>query len=77
MSAKSNARRRGRDIRKKTGIPLPVAMRAGKLIESGREHLIQTLPLFEGFFHVKAFTCGCCAPEKRLIGPKGDIFIGF
>lgn len=67
---KSQGRKLGKLIRKETGLPLPIAMRAAKLIVRGRvwdivsEHRV---PRF--------FDCGpdCCGFKGYVLsGPKGE-----
>jgi hypothetical protein len=67
---KAQGRTLGKLIRKETGLALPLAMRAAKLIVRGREWDISSELRFPRYFG-----CGpeCCGFEGWVLrGPKGD-----
>ena len=67
---KAQGRTLGKLIRRETGLPLPIAMRAAKLIVRGRQWDISDeirLPRW--------FGCGpdCCGfAGYKLVGPRGE-----
>ena len=73
------SRERGKRIRKATGLSLPIAMRAGHLIERGRGGTyLPSFDLTEKFVQGIAFSCGadCCGWKGyALVGPKGEYSI--
>lgn len=73
MTKKDEARAKGREIRRKTGIPLPLAMLAGKKIVRGKSHEISRDSRFADFLrYVPGCGDGCCSGYSELEGPKGD-----
>lgn len=87
MSIKSKGRTKGREIRRATGLPFGVSMRAGKLLVRGRGFDIihrtasegKTDP-FAGIVHTVQFDCGaeCCGIHyHKLVGPKGEYRINY
>ncbi len=86
-TVKKRARNRGKVIRRETGLPLPVCMRAAKLIERGRgcdiiygilnteTNVRAFAPIFEGVVKANYFSCGaeCCGSNGyKLKGPRGE-----
>lgn len=72
---KDQARAKGREIRRETGIPLPLAMLAGKRIVRFRVNDIMNDLRFAAFVSRRAL-CGdvsCCGTIPVLTGPKGSI----
>lgn len=74
MTKKKAARNLGKHIRSATGVPLPVAMQAAKLIVRSRAYELRYTDksVFVGFIKYDIF-CECCGPENwRIEGPRGD-----
>ena len=74
MTKKKYRRDLGKRIRRATGVPLPVAMQAAKLIASDRTYDLKLgdRALFTGWIKSDVF-CTCCGPENwRIEGPKGE-----
>jgi len=70
---KDKARAEGRKIRRETGIPLPLAMLAGKRLVRGRSYELIHDARFDGMIK-EIHTCSCCGPEGHsLFGPKGEV----
>ena len=75
MTIKKRARARGKRIRQETGLPLPIAMRAAKLLERGRGYDLISHPLIESHVKYNYFSCGpeCCGSNGyKLVGPRGE-----
>jgi hypothetical protein len=75
MTAKKRRRNLGKTIRQKTGLPLPVAMRAAKLIDRGDRWDLSTHPLTMDHTKAVSFSCGpeCCGFKGYvLVGPRGE-----
>jgi hypothetical protein len=81
MKLKKQRRKLGKEIRSKTGVDLPIAMRVAKLIIRNGSAAVYDIPylkLLEGSnAHVRdvPFFCGfeCCGREyAELVGPKGS-----
>jgi hypothetical protein len=75
MLRKYQARKIGKEIRKATGLPLPVCQRAGNLIVRDRAIEMLSLPMFSGHIEVTVFPCGmdCCGVDGHVLsGPKGS-----
>ncbi len=71
MSIKSKGRKLGRQVRKETGLPFPIAMRAGKLLARNRMWELSQHETFQSI----PFDCGleCCGPSHyAIVGPKGQ-----
>ena len=72
---KSKGRSIGRVIRRATGIPLPIAMRIGRMIAQDR-YVGDIEARFPEVLSSTVYTCGdkCCSYPKFLLkGPKGVI----
>lgn len=77
MTSKKRRFRLGKRIRLETGLPLPVCMRAAKLIDRGDslDIIYGNLTIFSGVTATSYFSCGpdCCGPEGyKLVGPRGE-----
>lgn len=86
MTAKKRRRNLGKKIRQETGLPLPVCMRAAKLIDRGDStDMIYgrrtpdgewRVPVqFIGLVQTNFFSCGpeCCGSNGyKLVGPRGS-----
>ncbi len=74
MTMKDRARAKGREIRRLTGIPLPLAMLAGKRIVRNRSFDIHTDERFKEYVKARQL-CGdgCCGYTYTLVGKKGQI----
>jgi len=77
MTAKKRRRNLGKRIRQETGLPLPVCMRAAKLIDrgDGYDMVYKDMPLFSGCVQTNYFFCGpeCCGSNGyKLVGPRGE-----
>jgi hypothetical protein len=71
-------KKRGRDlgkiIRRETGVPLPVAMQAGKLLVRDRRYdiIYDGKSIFAGYTRSVVY-CECCGPDHHLlVGPRGE-----
>lgn len=76
MTTKKRARALGKKIRSITGLPLPIAMRFGKLIVRGREWDAMENPKLKDHIKHESFPCGaqCCGSRGPVIrGPKGAV----
>jgi propanediol utilization protein len=76
MSIKSEGRRLGRNIRRITGIPLPVSLRMGKMIAQDK-HFSEFKEKFpDNVIHDTSF-CGpgkCCVYSTiTFVGPRGSL----
>lgn len=75
MTRKKRIRKLGKEIRKVTGIKLPVAMMAAKLIVQERHFDLQYHETTRADVHQLPFWCGweCCGGSGKfqLVGPKG------
>lgn len=86
MTSKKRRRNLGKTIRQETGLPLPIAMRAAKLIDRGDGTVMVygrrtpdgewRVPVqFIGLASVSYFGCGpeCCGSNGyKLVGPRGE-----
>ena len=86
MTAKKRRQKLGKKIRKETGLPLPTAMRAAKLIDRGDgvtmvygtrtpDNEWRVPVMFIGLITHSYFSCGptCCGSNGyKLNGPKGS-----
>lgn len=75
MLRKKQDRILGKKIRKATGIKLPIAMRAAKLINRGFGGFELSLrPLFQDHIETLDNSCECCGTNWQwvLTGPKGS-----
>lgn len=78
MTIKKQARAKGKEIRRITGLPLPVCMRAAKLIVRDRRYDILGKKIFNEHVTSVPFWCGyeCCGTKGYiLVGPKGEFEI--
>jgi hypothetical protein len=74
-TTKKRARTLGKKIRLETGLALPIAMRAAKLIERGRGIDILYHATLSEFAHPTYYSCGpeCCGSNgHKLVGPRGE-----
>lgn len=60
----------GKAIRRQTGLKLPVAMRAAKLIAGFRAYEMDSSEMFT----IRKHYCGdgCCYLGAEIVGPKGS-----
>lgn len=76
MNKKNQSRVLGKQIRKETGLSLPIAMGIAKLWV--RANLGKT-DRFSSNYEVETYSCGydCCGPTDNIIvhGPKGIIVL--
>lgn len=75
MTAKKRRRNLGKTIRQKTGLPLPIAMKAAKLIDRGCGYDLISHPLTEQHVKAVSFSCGpeCCGFRGYILsGPRGE-----
>ena len=76
---KSNIRRMGRNIRRATGLSLPVAMGMARVIERDGQFELKYSKKFENYCDIDTTTyCECCGPSMELrgiVGPKGQLDI--
>lgn len=71
---KKQSRAKGKQIRKETGLPLPLCMRAGHKIVRGKGFDIKNLDWAKEHIEEKTIRCGdgCCVNWiTSLVGPKG------
>lgn len=75
MTRKRKAQKLGKEIRKATGIKLPVAMRAAKFIIQNRAFELKYAEITRPFVRSLPFKCGweCCGESgnMEIFGPKG------
>jgi hypothetical protein len=72
MSIKSNGRRLGRMVRRITGLPLPVAMKIGKMVAQSKSDF-EMMEKFPGIVALQKHYCECCGPQFILKGPRGSM----
>ena len=61
----------GKRIRRATGLKLPLAMRAAKLIHKGAGNALMNVETLTFAFESDCGTEGCCMNNRFLVGPKG------
>jgi hypothetical protein len=72
MKLKYLTRITGRKIRKATGLPLPVCMRAARFIARCDNYKVREHPLTSQHVVGVEFGCECCGTSHyELVGPRG------
>lgn len=77
MTTKKSKMLLGKKIRKETGLPLPLAMRAAKKVYARKAGELLTDPRFAGFVRIREACAdgpACCGYEYYLLGKRGDYF---
>lgn len=75
MTLKKNKMLMGKQIRKITGLPLPLAMRAAKKVYARKGIELLSDPRFEGIVKSRSICPagpGCCGSQYYLLGKRGD-----
>lgn len=74
MSIKSKGRKLGRMVRRLTGLPLPIAMKIGKMVAQDKN--AEDIQIkFPDILTIKQYVCGdkCCSyPIYTLTGPRDN-----
>lgn len=74
MNRKLLSRKLGKLIRRETGIPLPIAMRMGKLFARARDWEIESKENLKPYVSAILSNCDCCGSiGMKIVGKKGEL----
>lgn len=63
---------KGKEIRRETGIPFPIAMRLGRALISEGFISYEMTKRFPEYVKCISYECDCCGYYTAIVGPKGE-----
>lgn len=80
MTIKKSKMLLGKQIRKQTGLPLPLAMRAAKKLYARKHYELFNDSRFAGFISSRAICPdgpGCCGSVHYFVGKRGEYLFSY